>query len=60
IDKGIAESHMQATMEQFTATEIHLASGWTTQWWSKRRITITTDEGETQTVEEKKVTIVDE
>lgn len=60
IDKGIAESHMQATMEQFTATEIHLASGWTTQWWSKRRITIATDEGETQTVEEKEVTIVDE
>lgn len=51
---------MQATMEQFTATEIHLASGWTTQWWSKRRITIATDEGETQTVEEKEVTIVDE
>ena len=60
IDKGIAESHMQATMEQFTATEIHLASGWTTQWWSKRRVTITTDEGETQTVEEKEVIIVDE
>ena len=60
IDKGIAESHMQATMEQFTATEVHLGSGWTTQWWSKRRTTITTDEGETQTVEEKEVTIVDE
>ena len=60
IDKGIAESHMQATMEQFTATVVHLGSGWTTQWWSKRRTTITTDEGETQTVEEKEVTIVDE
>ena len=60
IDKGIAESHMQATMEQFTATEIHLDSGWTTQWWSRRRTTITTDDGETQSVEEKEVTIVDE
>lgn len=60
IDKGIDESHMQATMEQFTETEIHLGSGWTTQWWSKRRITLTTDNGETQTVEEKEVTIVDE
>ena len=60
VDKGIAESHMRATMEQFTITEIHLDSGWTTQWWSKRRITMTTDEGETQTIEEKEATIVEE
>ena len=60
IDAGIAESRMQATMEQFSATEIHLATGWPTQWWNKRRVTITTDEGETQTVAEKEVTITDE
>ena len=58
VDAGIAETHMQA--EQFTATEIDLATGWPTQWWSRRRVTITMDEGEMQTVEEKEVTIVDE
>ena len=60
IDAGIAESHMQATMEQFSATEVDLATGWTTQWWNKRRVTITSDEGERQTVAEKEVIITDE
>jgi hypothetical protein len=60
IDAGIAESHMQATMEQFSATEVDLATGWTTQWWNKRRVTITSVEGETQTVAEKEVIITDE
>lgn len=46
--------------EDICALNEYLDSGWTTQWWSKRRITITTDEGETQKVEEKEVTIVDE
>ena len=40
--------------------EIDLATGWPAQWWSRRRVTITMDEGEMQTVEEKEVTIVDE
>ena len=40
--------------------EVDLATGWPTQWWSRRRVTITMDEGEMQTVEEKEVTIVDE
>ena len=60
LDAGIAEAHMQATMEQFSATEIDLATGWTTQWWNKRRVTITSDEGERQTVAEKEVIITDE
>ena len=60
IDAGIAESHMQATMEQFSATEVDLATGWTTQWWNKRRVIITSDEGERQTVAEKEVIITDE
>ena len=60
LDAGIAEAHMQATMEQFSATEVDLATGWTTQWWNKRRVTITSDEGETQTVAEKEVIITDE
>ncbi len=59
IDAEIAKSHIQAKMEQFSATEIDLASGWTIQWWNERRTTITTDEGETQTVEKKQVTIAD-
>ncbi len=46
--------------EDICALNEYLDSGWTTQWWNKRRITITTDEGETQKVEEKEVTIVDE
>ena len=30
--------------------EIDLATGWPTQWWSRRRGTITMDEGEMQTI----------
>lgn len=59
IDAEIAKSYIQVKMEQFSATEIDLASGWTIQWWNERRTTITTDEGETQTVEKKQVTIAD-
>ena len=40
--------------------EIGLATGWPTQWWSRRRVTITMDEGEMQTIGEKAVTITDE
>jgi hypothetical protein len=40
--------------------EIDLATGWPTQWWSRRRVTITMDEGEMQTIGEKAVTITDE
>ena len=60
IDRSIAETHLQATMEQFTATEVDLATGWTIQWLSTRRITMTTAEGRTETVEEKEVTLVNE
>ena len=40
--------------------EIDLATGWPTQWRSRRRGTITMDEGEMQTIGEKAVTITDE
>ena len=40
--------------------EIDLATGWPTQWWSRRRVTITMDEGEMQTIGEKAVTVTDE
>ena len=40
--------------------EIDLATRWPTQWWSRRRVTITMDEGEMQTIGEKAVTITDE
>ena len=40
--------------------EIDLATEWPTQWWSRRRVTITMDEGEMQTIGEKAVTITDE
>ena len=40
--------------------EIDLATGWPTQWWSRRRVTITMDEGEMQTIGEKAVAITDE
>ena len=57
LDNLIAASHTQATMEQFSATEIDLATGWTIQWWNKRLLTLTSDEGDTQTITEKEVTI---
>ena len=47
-------------MKQYTATVVHLDSGWTTEWWSKRIVTKTDDDGETKTVVEREVTLVDE
>jgi hypothetical protein len=60
LDAGIAESNMQAKMEQYSTIVIDLDTGWTMEWWNKRRLSITTDEGETQTIVEKEVVISDE
>ena len=51
---------MQAKMEQYSTIVIDLDTGWTMEWWNKRRLSITTDEGETQTIVEKEVVISDE
>lgn len=60
VDRSIAESHTRVSMKQYTATVVHLDSGWTTEWWSKRIVTKTDDDGETKTVVEREVTLVDE
>jgi hypothetical protein len=60
IDKTIAESHMTASMEEFTVVEIHLASGWPTQWFSTRNVIVETDEGQTVNTVEKEVVLAEE
>ena len=60
VDKHIADTHMEMTLEQYSATAIDLYSGWPLLWWSKRIIVNTSDEGKVENTEEREVKAVDE
>ncbi|MCQ2146622.1 MAG: hypothetical protein MJZ16_03805 [Bacteroidales bacterium] len=38
-------SHMEATLKQYTTTVIHADTGWTTNWYFDREITLSSDKG---------------
>ena len=55
-----AETHMGGELEQYTATMIHMPSGWTVQWISDRIITVYDDEGKEQTSIHKEAFLAEE
>lgn len=60
LNAAIVEANMSASLEQYSATEIHLATGWTTQYWSKRIFALNTYDGVTTAIVENEVSLADE
>jgi len=60
LDKEIADKHMSCKFEQFSTTYIHVNSGWTTNWYFDRVLTLSGDDGETQTIDRRSMEILEE
>ena len=57
IEEQMESTKMTTTFDEYTTTEVHLATGWPICWYSTRETAVSTVEGKKETVIEKSVRI---
>ncbi|MCQ2230006.1 MAG: hypothetical protein MJZ13_09730 [Bacteroidales bacterium] len=59
IDAAIKEYNMTDRFEQYTTSIVHVDSGWTTNWYFDRIVTINEGDGETQIIDKRTIEMLE-